>query len=89
MSTMSAVPETMIEFPPVRAKFKCLGMEKNLGWPGVEYHYSYRFTVVTYGSAENEKFFAATPSGELKLTALRDDLFEVGKEYYLDFSKAI
>ena len=87
MST-SAVPETTIVFPPVRAKFKCHGMEKTLGWSDGIYHYSYRFTVVTSGSAENEKFFAATPSGELKLTALRNDLFEVGQEYYLDFSKA-
>lgn len=87
MST-SAVPETTIVFPPVRAKFICISSEKTLGWINNELSHRYRFIVATSGSAENEKFFAATPSGELELSAVRNDLFEVGKEYYLDFSIA-
>ena len=40
---------------------------------------------------ENKKFWDATPSGELKLglnKASTADTFELGKEYYLDFSPA-
>lgn len=77
----------------VRAKFACNRVTKyKHGWGGVEqtspFHYNYEFGAVSSGSEENKKFFAATPSGEIKLSALRDDLFEVGKEYYIDFSLA-
>jgi hypothetical protein len=41
---------------------------------------------VSSGSEENKKFFAATPSGIIELSALKEDLFEVGKEYYVTFS---
>lgn len=86
MSENEVEPKIGITF--VRAKFKCIGMEKSLGWTGTSFLYNYRFSPVTSGSPENDRFYAATPSGELKLTAIRNDLFEVGKEYYLDFSSA-
>jgi hypothetical protein len=50
--------------------------------------HDYKFNAVSSGSEENKSFFASTPSGSLSLSSVRDDLFEVGKEYYLDFSPA-
>jgi len=40
---------------------------------------------------ENSKFYAATPSGRIELTVVHKDVgdsFEMGKEYYVDFTKA-
>lgn len=73
----------------VRAKFKCHSMAKRTGWGGTPFHYDYKFSAVTDNNPENSSFFAATPSGEVTLTAVKDDLFEVGREYYLDFSPFI
>jgi hypothetical protein len=45
---------------------------------------------VTNGSEENKNFFKWTPSGEVKLQCLNPEAsnqFEVGKEYYVDFTK--
>ena len=72
----------------VRAKFECYGMEKVKGYGDHPFHYNYRFGAVTSGSDENRSFFASTPSGELKLQAVKADLFEVGKQYYIDFELA-
>ena len=46
---------------------------------------------VTGGSPENKTFFAASPAGELKLTIDNPagaEIFELGKEYYVDFTPA-
>lgn len=43
--------------------------------------------VVTSGSEENKKFFASTPSGELKVGLHSVDHFEVGKEYYVEIEE--
>jgi hypothetical protein len=77
----------------VRAKFNCFSVTKqmttltNLETGKMEYKpiYSFEFSAVTSGSDENKKFFAFTPSGNVKLSSLREDMFEIGKEYYLDF----
>lgn len=40
---------------------------------------------------ENTKFWTATPSGSLELGMINEEtakLFEIGKEYYVDFSDA-
>lgn len=40
---------------------------------------------------ENSKFWKATPSGELRLGTINPEAwsqFELGEEYYLDFTKA-
>lgn len=50
--------------------------------------YNYTFSAVTHGSPENELYFKFTPAGYLRLSAVRSDLFKVGKEYYLDFVPA-
>ncbi len=81
----------------VRAKFTCISVKKykSTVWNGNQasegFLYAYEFYPVTGGSKasdENKSFFASTPSGELKMSAVRDDLFEPGKEYYLDFLPA-
>lgn len=41
--------------------------------------------------SENARFWDATPSGELKLCTINEaawSQFELGKEYYIDFTKA-
>ena len=70
-----------------RCKFKCVSKREYEGWgkAPVPKFYEYEFQVVTGGSHENDMFFASTPSGSLKVSVVRDDSFDVGKEYYLDF----
>jgi len=46
---------------------------------------------VISGSKENEKFFHYTPWGKLKMGIVNltaTEQFEVGKEYYIDFTPA-
>lgn len=46
---------------------------------------------VIQGSEENKKFFKYTPGGEFKLSVVSPEtaqMFEVGKEYYIDISLA-
>jgi hypothetical protein len=69
----------------VRAKFKC----DSVGY------YPDTCTVslspVTNGSEENKTFYKYTPGGKIELSVVDKktaELFEPGKEYYVDFSKA-
>jgi len=74
----------------VRAKFVCTEVTKRKGWDKVNpFVYDAEFTIVHGDSEENKKFFAATPCGNLKLTTLSMDTFEVGNEYYLDIIPAM
>lgn len=81
----------------VRAKFTCNAVRKSQGsaWnqetqkSEIMMLYEYEFWAVSSGSEENKSFFASTPSGSIKLGATRNDLFEVGKAYYLDFTEAV
>jgi hypothetical protein len=74
----------------VRAKFRCDSITKVVGWAGPEYPFlfNYSFSPVYGNSPENKEFFAATPSGEVKLGSVKADLFVPGKEYYIDFTEA-
>jgi hypothetical protein len=74
----------------VRAKFRCSGITKREHWDKSQAAFTYdaEFHAVTGGSEENKAFFAATPTGNLKLSTVRADLFEPGKDYYLDFTPA-
>jgi hypothetical protein len=80
----------------VRAKFICLSKKEEIqnvynktNKQGENKKvYTYQFSAVYSGSPENESFFAATPNGGLTLSCVNDDLFESGKEYYLDFNLA-
>ena len=44
------------------------------------------------GSEENKAFFASTPGGQVSLYTLNEAAtaqFEVGKEYYVDFTPVV
>ncbi len=71
----------------VRCKFVCTEMTKRLGW-GDKAQWDYKFNAVTSSSEENKLFWEATPSGSLVISTINQDLFEPGKEYYLDLIPA-
>ena len=71
-----------------RAKFKCNSVTKRQGWGNFKFLYEATFSPVGGDSEENKSFFAATPSGTISLSTIKDDHFEVGKEYYIDFTVA-
>lgn len=69
----------------VRAKFRCDSKEQS----GDGFYL--RFSAVTCGSPENDNFFKWTPSGQLGMGTINEAAaaqFEVGKEYFLDFTPA-
>ncbi len=70
----------------IRCKFKCNEVTKREGWSGNAFVFEAKLGVVCADSEENKKFFAATPGGQLCLTTLKMDTFEVGQEYYLDLT---
>jgi len=71
----------------VRAKFQCtdVGDQPDLQQKLVD------FAVVTDGSEENKSFANVTPCGgaflNISYETPASNFFEVGKEYYLDFTK--
>lgn len=73
----------------VRAKFKCVSnkiqeYEKDVNLRNIS------LEPVINGSLENEQFFRWTPSGSINLGCVNPNAnsqFEVGKEYYVDFTK--
>lgn len=70
-----------------RAKFTCQQITRYTGG-GQEVTLG---AVTGYGSEENESFWNATPSGQLKMTISNpkaQEFFDVGKSYYLDFTEA-
>jgi len=73
-----------------RCKFVCNSVKKMKGWSGVSsFLYEAEFTAVSQGSEENKSFFQYTPSGHLSVGTYKEDVFEVGKEYYLDITEAV
>ena len=70
----------------VRAKFRCNSIEKT------EWNKNVKLTAVIGNDGENKDFNDATPSGDLYIAIHGEvpaaNFFEVGGEYYLDFSKA-
>lgn len=75
--------------PNTRAKFKCNSVTKQEGWGGAKFVYNAKFFVVTGNSDENKQFFASTPTGTIEIGTVREDFFEPGEEYYVDFTKVI
>jgi hypothetical protein len=71
-----------------RCKFECVAIKKFKGWSGHAFLYEAEFNAVMDNSPENKAFFAATPSGKLHVSTVVPDIFEVGKNYYLDISEA-
>ena len=70
-----------------RCKFKCTSVEKSVGWDNFEFLYAAKFTAVYDNSPENKEFFAATPSGNLIVSTVKQDVFQPGKSYYLDITE--
>ncbi len=70
-----------------RCKFKCTGVRKVVSWRDkTKFLYEADFEPVTGGSPENEKFYEATPNGSFKVGQYKEDLFQPGKEYFLDIA---
>ena len=81
-------------FPKVvRCKFTCTSKREYRGWCNGQINvpqFEYEFAVVTGTGAsdEDKRFFAATPSGSLKLSTVLDGSFEVGQTYFVDLQQA-
>lgn len=87
----------------VRAKFKLVRYEATVASVGkcvdgvymsreVEARSLIMAPVIGPPDSENGRFFAATPSGEIRLGVVAEEAwsqFELGKEYYLDFTPAV
>lgn len=70
----------------VRAKFNVSNISNDIS-QGI----SITLKPVTGGSEENKGFYKYTPYGEIKLNTLNEaaaKYFELGEEYYIDFTKA-
>jgi hypothetical protein len=76
----------------VRAKFKVNEITMRRHWTeGKGTLYTIKLTPVMGGSEENKKFYEASPAGQIELGTLNTDAgeqFELGGEYYVDFTKA-
>lgn len=81
----------------VRAKFTCINKEgpreinqwlTDLGRSGVRSVYDISLLPVSSGSLENTQFYASTPGGSITLSTVNPEaaeMFERGKEYYVEF----
>jgi hypothetical protein len=71
----------------VRCKFACISKEvSGSGRADIA------LAAVYSGSLENEEFWAVTPAGNVIFFAVNEQaavLFDVGSEYYADFSLAV
>lgn len=69
-----------------------IGNDEHGNWVwGEQEVYTVTLYPVTGGSPENEKFYASTPGGEIKLGVINAGAvaqFEPGKTYYVDFTPA-
>jgi hypothetical protein len=72
-----------------KAKFMCQSVAKRVGWAQVPFVYEAEFFAVGGDAPENKEFFAATPSGSIKLSTVRSDHFKPGKEYYVTFEEGL
>jgi len=76
----------------VRAKFVCKEITCRPHWDVTKGALiSVKFEPVISGSEENRQFYEATPAGAIQLDTLNSSVgeyFELGKSYYLDFTKA-
>ena len=75
----------------VRAKFRVDSIERQIMYNGSERHTVKMAPVSGNDSAENKKFWEATPSGKLEIGCAKAEtasLFQLGGEYYVDFTPA-
>ena len=78
-----------VDMSNTRAKFRCQSVTKQEGWGGAKFVYNAKFFVVTGNSEENKQFFASTPTGTIEIGTVREDFFEPGEEYFVDFTKVV
>lgn len=71
-----------------RCKVKGVAVSKKVGFNGHEFVYDASFNPCYGDTPENKAFFAATPSISLTVCTVAGDVFQPGKDYYLDFSQA-
>lgn len=77
----------------IRAKFKVDSITRSKHWDpskGREVH-TIKLSPVSTGSDENKTFYAATPGGSIDLQTINEEAgkqFELGREYYIDFTPA-
>ncbi|MEC1714753.1 hypothetical protein [Schinkia azotoformans] len=75
----------------VRAKFVCNEVRKRKFNKQDEGGATVILTPVTSGSEENKEFWQYTPSGHIEMqikNEAAEKYFELGEEYYIDFTKA-
>lgn len=73
----------------VRAKFKVLSIKKTQFTDGIGS--VIELSPVISGSDENKEFYKWTPSGKIELGTINEssaEQFEIGAEFYVDFSPA-
>jgi len=71
----------------MRCKVSCTAKVPSGDGSGIYLHFSPVYT----GSEENKQFFKYTPGGVVNFNVVNPETaasFEVGKEYYVDFTKA-
>lgn len=74
----------------VRAKFKVDSITRTKQYDGQEAQ-TIRLTPVVDGSEENKQFYKYTPGGSIDLSTVNADAgnqFELGAQFYVDFTKA-
>lgn len=85
-----------------RCKFTCTSITKRKGFNGHPFVYDAQFQVVhqtsyrerqSHGGAadtaameDDKPFWAATPSGTINVGTIAADHFQVGADYYVDFT---
>lgn len=75
----------------VRAKFTVQEIRTHKAWNGPGLMGTVRLIPVTGGSEENASFYAATPGGSIELGTVNEaalKVFNVGDEFYVDFTPA-
>lgn len=81
-----ATPAEPAAAPRVRCKFRCISRTEHENKT-----FDVHFVPVTNGNDENKRYWRWTPGGELSIRTVNERAafaFEVGKDYYLDFTPA-
>ena len=75
----------------IRAKFLVQSITTTKRWNGPGHIGTVKLSPVSSGSEENKKFYEATPSGSIEIGTINAEAlakFEIGKEFYVDFTPA-
>lgn len=75
----------------VRAKFFVQSITTSKRWNGPGTMGTVKLAPVSGSSEENKRFYEASPGGAIELGTINADAlaqFEIGKEYYVDFTPA-